>query len=320
MPLTLHATTRRRFLGRCAAAAAGWAAFPPREARADEGESSEWIALASDAHVHADPERVRVGRNVLSNFVRVRDQVLAHPAKFQWLLINGDVAFQTGRAGDYETFLRHAQPLRDAGLSLHATLGNHDDRRELLKSFGLVEREGAQVANKRVDVVETRHVRWFLLDSLETVGATPGALGDAQIEWLDRELSRLSDKPAFVMAHHNFNYHFDVKSRAKEVVPCADRRLPAPGLADGKRLLEVLAAHECVSAYFCGHTHQWNVVDWNGIRLVNLPATGYPFRDADAIGWVACRTGPRRAELIMHALDERHKHHQLRVDVFYRGS
>lgn len=321
MPFALHTTTRRRFVWRCAAAATvGWAAPRPRWARADENESSEWIALASDTHVHADPARVRVGRNVLSNFIRVRDQILSHPADFRRVFVNGDMAFQTGRAGDYETFLKHAEPMREAGLSIHATLGNHDDRGQFLKSFGLVERGGAPVADKRVDVVDTRHVRWFLLDSLETVGATPGAVGDAQIEWLDRELSRRSDKPAFVMAHHNFNYHFDVKAYAKEVVPCADRRLPAPGLTDGKRLLDVLAAHGCVSAYFCGHTHQWNVVDWNGIRLVNLPATGYPFRDADAIGWVACRTDSQRAELVVYSLDETHKHHELRVEVRYRGS
>lgn len=316
MPINLAPQTRRQFLARIAATAGYCAGVRSSSAAKPAG---ELVALIADTHLSGEPKKERAGQKLLPNFRRVREEILAFPVPPSRVLLNGDCAFLFGEEADYQLFLDNARPILDAGLPIHISMGNHDDRDQFWKLVAPEGRKASGVADKYAVVVESPQVNWFLIDSLERIMATPGSLGEIQLDWLDHELGSRSDKPAFILCHHNFNF-YHVKPHAKIIVDCADHRLPAPGLTDGKRLLDVLAAHSHVSAFFCGHTHQWNVVDWNGIRLVNLPSAAYPFRIADAIGWVACRTYADRAELELRSLDPAHKHHGQKVELPYRPS
>lgn len=315
MPISLEPHTRRQFLAQVAAASclAGVG-----NVFADD-DSVEFVALLADTHLSGDREKMRAGRKLLPNFLRVRDEILGSTKPPSRVFLNGDCAFLSGQEADYRIFLDRARPIVDAGLPIHISMGNHDDREQFWKLVSPEGRKATGVEDKYAIVVESKHVNWFMVDSLERIMATPGSLGETQLDWLDKELGKRSDKPAFLLCHHNFNF-YHIKPDVKVIVECADHRLPAPGLTDGKRLLEVLAAHPQVSAFFCGHTHQWNVVDWKGIQFVNLPSAAYPFRDADAIGWVACRLQSDKAELELRSLDPAHKHHGLKVDIPYRPS
>jgi 3',5'-cyclic AMP phosphodiesterase CpdA len=168
-------------------------------------------------------------------------------------------------------------------------------------------------------MVDAGPVRWFLLDSLEKVNETPGTLGEKQLTWLDQSLAKHADKPALVMAHH----HVDVAKllRSGEVLaPIAGNRIPVGGLTDGNRLLDILQSHRHVSAYFFGHTHQWNILRWEGISLVNLPCVAYPFTPDDPNGWVLSVSQASRTDLELCALDAKHQMHGQKVTLPHRGA
>ena len=317
MPIEIAPITRRSFLGRAAAVTTGLVAAG--SLRANEASPHETLALCSDTHIAADPATLRSDVNMSAHFQEALKQIITSPDKPGRLMINGDCAYLTGQPDDYKTFLGHLTPVREAGLPITLALGNHDDRdpfRSALKETGI---EPSPVPDKQVAIVPGKHVNWFLLDSLEAVNSTPGLLGKPQLDWLDGVLKQHADKPAFVMAHHNVEYRKHLKS-AEVIVEVADRRIPAAGLTDDEQLLEVLAAHSNVAAYFCGHTHQWNVVRWKGISFVNLPCTAYPFLPPDPVGWVICRHGADKTEIELRTLDGKHRSHGQKVDLPYRGA
>jgi 3',5'-cyclic-AMP phosphodiesterase len=123
MPLTLPAT-RRRFLTGAAATAVATLS------RAQEATTSELWYLMSDTHIAADPATFAREVNVAAHLEQAVKGVLAgqQQEKAFGLFINGDLALDNGQPGDYATFVKLLQPVRDSGLDVHLTLGNHDDR------------------------------------------------------------------------------------------------------------------------------------------------------------------------------------------------
>src|SRR5690606_25576581 len=95
------------------------------------------------------------------------------------------------------------QPLSEAGLPLHLTMGNHDDRAPLYQALAAQRPSDPPVDSKHVSVIESPHANWFLLDSLYQVNVVTGELGAEQLAWIEKELDARQDKPAIVMAHHN---------------------------------------------------------------------------------------------------------------------
>ena len=60
--------------------------------------------------------------------VQVVDEVLAEKDSIAGVIINGDCAFNDGQPGDYTTLIRILKPFTNAGIAIHCTLGNHDNR------------------------------------------------------------------------------------------------------------------------------------------------------------------------------------------------
>ena len=317
MPIEIAPVTRRSFLAHAVVATGGFVSAG--HLPAGESEGVETVALCSDTHIAADPRTVRAEVNMSTNLREALRQIVNSPDKPARVLINGDCAYINGQPDDYQTFLTHLSPVREAGLRVTLLLGNHDDREPLQKALKEVGIDASPVPHKQVAIVRTKHVNWFLLDSLDMVNSTPGLLGKAQLDWLDGALRENAGKPAFVMAHHNVDHRKHLKS-GEVIVDVVDRRLPAPGLIDDEPLLEILTAHPNVASYFCGHTHQWNVVRWKGISFVNLPCTAYPFLVADPVGWVICRLGADKTEIELRTLDEKHRSHGQKVVLPYQGA
>lgn len=298
MPINLPPITRRRFLATTAASLLGANAVRA----AGPADEHSW-ALLSDPHIAADRTTVSRGAKMADKLAATVKGVLALPTLPANVLINGDCALKIGEPGDYATFTDLVKPLREAGMTLHLTLGNHDDRIVFRKALESQRDVVRPLADRNVAIVRAARANFFLLDSLDAVNITPGKLGEAQIAWLARHVDINADKPAIVCVHHNLN-----EGRAQN------------GIIDTKPLLAVLEPRKQVKAFVFGHTHVWNVKEHvSGIHFVNLPAVGYPFAPAQPTGWVHCTLAENGAKLKLSSLDPKHAAHGQMVDLKWRA-
>lgn len=298
MPIHLPTVSRRGFLAGSVGAAAGLLSLRSLAGAAADVDANAF-ALLADTHVDADPATVARGVNMNDHCRRAVRQVLALDRRPGAVMINGDAAYLDGRAGDYEQLDRCLRPLFEADIPVHITMGNHDDRGPF---YGVMQRmrpESPPLAGWHVDVLETEHANWFLVDSLDQVNVTPGRLGERQRAWLDEALAALPDKPALVVGHH---YPEDGNGN---------------GLQDSDAMFDIFARHEHVKAYVFGHSHRWHNAERDGVRLINLPAVAYVFNDRETSGWVLGRTSRDGLELEYQALDGEHRYHGQRVEVTF---
>ncbi len=297
MPLHLIPPTRRRFLQ--AALVGGTAWFASRYSVAAESKASdEWWALLSDPHIAADPKESARGITMLDCLNRIVDEILAEPSPPEGVIINGDCAYSRGQAEDYATLSTALRRLADAGLPIHMTMGNHDDRKPFYDTFASQRADNALVDGKHVSILSTPTTNLFLMDSLLEVNVVTGELGQPQLDWLGSALDAHSEKPAIVFAHHNLQ--FELKEPQTII----------GGLKDSQQLVDLLSARPHVQAYVFGHTHHWNVSEMQEeLHLVNLPACSYVFNPAHPNGWVRAKFGPDQLALELRALDRSHSQH-----------
>jgi 3',5'-cyclic AMP phosphodiesterase CpdA len=269
MPITLPPLSRRQFLARSAAAASALAQGPLLRGADVSRADADRFALLSDIHIAADRAKVSRMANMADHLVAAVKEVAALSPRPVAGFINGDLAFGTGESGDYATMLELLRPLREAGLPLHLTLGNHDHRQRFLAAVPAEQVDKSPVADRVACLVESPRANWYVLDSLKQTNETPGVVGEEQLKWLSGALDERASKPAIVMVHHN---------------PDLDPTHKA--LTDTAALLEVLTPRKHVKALLFGHTHAWSVKEQDGLHLVNLPAVAYAFQDGYPVGWV----------------------------------
>jgi 3',5'-cyclic AMP phosphodiesterase CpdA len=139
-----------------------------------------------------------------------------------------------------------------------------------------------QIPDRHVMVIEHAVVRIVILDSLLNVNKVEGLLGQRQRAWLAGYLPRAADRPVVLMVHHTLG--------------------DGDGdLLDADRLFALIRPHRQVKAVFYGHSHVWSLAQRQGVRLVNLPAVGYNFRDQDPVGWVTAKFQRDGVLLTLHA-------------------
>jgi len=308
MPIHLAPTSRRAFLNRLALGGASLtlAGALPRPALGGADEpSGGYVALLADTHIDADAGKLVHGDvNLSANFRAVVADVLAQPEPPAALVVVGDLALKNGKAGDYERFLEIVAPLRERGIPIHLTLGNHDDRANFRQAL---KREDDVAADRCSAVVEAAGLRLILLDSLDQVDQVPGLLGDSQRAWLETTLDAAPDSPTIVLVHH----HPDLSPE------------PAPGaLQDSAALFEAIRPRKQVKALVFGHTHTWRRWEDDGMHLLNLPAVAYHFATPQPLGW--CRLQPRpdgrgAALLLSCTAGDRSKHGE-RAELAWRGA
>ncbi len=303
MPIHLPPLPRRTFLRRSLAATAGLLTFPSLRA-AQGGADPDRFALLSDTHIAADRALVMRSVNMTEHLEAAVKGVLSLGAKPAGVFVNGDCAVLKGLAEDYATFSSLVAPMREAGLPLHLTLGNHDDRDVFRTALKDAVPAAPPLASKHVSIVEAAKANWFLLDSLHEVNKTPGTLGDEQRAWLAKALDERSTKPALVMVHHN---------------PASPTPEKKTGLTDATELLEMLRPRRHVKAVIFGHTHTWRFTEQDGLHLVNLPAVAYPFAATEVTGWVDLKLSEKGAALTMHAHDTQHAAHGKTTEIAWRA-
>jgi len=305
MPITLPPITRRQFIKR-SLAYGGTAVIAPRVlAAADHGDTGldqNRVALLADTHISADPSQRYPGTkwpgspvkeeehewvNMADCLSKAAKNIIALNPRPAHLIVNGDCALSNGKEGEYKEFLRLVEPLRAAGITIHVTIGNHDNREKLWQLLPFLKREQMGV---QAGVIELPLVNLVLLDS-----GRRGLLGEAQLDWLAKELDQRTDKPALVFGHFN---------------PYPNRGIrPIKGMRDGAALLKLLAGRKHAQAYFYGHTHEWQYDQVDHLHLINQPAVSYYFGKGHAHGWVDMKLTGKSAELQLHCIDNKHKQH-----------
>lgn len=297
MPITLPAHSRRHWIKGSLAAM-----LAPRWLQAKTTDAETWV-LFSDTHIPTDPKAEARGIIMGDNLTRCANQVLKLGSKPFGVIVNGDCAYLEGQPSDYATFVNLINPLRDSGIPVHCTLGNHDNRKNFMAALTSVQ-DPHPVEGKHVSTLSSASVNWVLLDSLDQVNQTPGQLGDTQLGWLDRTLAKLPNKPTVVVAHHN----------PQGEVPEGKK---ATGMLDSDALFKVLAKHKKVKAFVFGHTHNWSHrQDENtGLHLINLPPVAYVFGTDRPNGWVVARATAEKLEFELRALNPAHAQHGEKIEL-----
>ena len=304
MPLHLPPLTRRAFLRRSLAATASLLTIPALRAAQSDTDPDRW-ALLSDTHIAADRAAIVHNVNMTDHLEAAVRGVRALASRPAGVFVNGDCAVLKGLAEDYATFSTLIAPMREAGLPIHLTLGNHDDREIFRTSLKDALPAAPPLASRHVSIVEGARANWFLLDSLDIVNKTPGTLGDEQRAWLAMALDAHTTKPALVMVHHN---------------PISATPEKKTGLLDAEQLLAILLPRRHVKALFFGHTHTWRFAEQDGLHLVNLPAVAYPFTATEVTGWVDAKLTEKGATLTLHAHDTQHAAHGKITELNWRAA
>lgn len=296
MPLHLAPLSRRQFLRRTVAGAASVVALPSVRsfAAGAKGSDPKLWALFSDTHIAADPAAVAREVNMAEHLKTAVADVLALPTAPAGVLINGDCSLDHGVPEDYTTFTQLLEPLSGAGMPIHMTLGNHDDREVFWNALKVARASAPPVVAKHVSIVEAGEANLFLLDSLEVTKKTPGLLGEEQRTWLAKALDERAGKPALVMVHHNPNPADGSKKS---------------GLTDTEELLAILLPRRQVKALIFGHSHTWRLDQRDGMHLINLPAVAYPFTKTEVTGWVKAQLAASGVTLEVQATDKSHPQH-----------
>ena len=191
----------------------------------------------------------------------------------------GDLAYLTGRKEEYARLKEIIAPLEAAGIQLTMAMGNHDRRDHFAEAFPSYAAR-SQMADRHVFIVETPYADFIALDTLQAspdpdTWITPGALNEAQVEWLKERLAAYQ-KPVFVMSHHPLE-EIGIKKILMESPTCC--------------------------GYIYGHNHVWrpgwvhqNYRDRTVLRTLCIPSTGH-WGD---IGYVLMDLGETEATARLH--------------------
>jgi len=265
-------------------------------AEVDEG----LIAILNDTHIGAQQAAdAAIPKNLRSTI----EWLLTLPKRPAAVIINGDLALKDGRRGDYERFAKLIAPLQAAGLPLHLTMGNHDDRAVF---YEVLKQSSSAVESKFISMVELPGVNLFMLDSLKATMVTQGLLGEAQLEWLVKLLDAHADKPALLFAHHNPRLGGE------------PQHFPG-GLEDSEPLWQAISTRKHVKAYIHGHIHHRNFFEHEGIHILNTPATSYVAdKKTSTTGWTMLRLTPEGAEATTHTHQADHAWNGVKVPLRWR--
>jgi 3',5'-cyclic-AMP phosphodiesterase len=307
MPLHLPPLSRRGFLVRSlAAGTAGLLSLKELSFAAEDGVDANRFALLADTHIPNGPSIAARGVNMTDHLRRVGQELVALSPKPAGVIINGDCAYLAGFREDYVNLAGLLEPIGQAGLPVHLTMGNHDDRGPFYEVLADQRPENPPLESRHVTILETPRVNLILLDSLWRVNVVTGEIGREQLDWLAAALDARADKPAVVIAHHDFQWD----------AATADRIV---GLRDSDALFEILKPRKHVKAYLFGHRHRWTFDERDGIHLINLPAVAYVFGPDDPSGWVDAHFQDDRLDLELRCLDKDHLQHGEQLQFAWRA-
>jgi len=276
----LKSIDRRSFIKTSLAALGAIVTLDAASASAGGEKSVARWALLSDTHIPADVENNYRGFYPYRNLQKVAKDIAS--ASPDAAVITGDLARLEGKTADYANLKKLLNPVAEK-LPVFMALGNHDDRRNFDKVF--IEHPGRKqhIRGKHVVVVEKGPVRLIVLDSLLYANKTPGLLGKAQRQWLANYLKECDERPTMLCFHHTLG--------------------DGDGdLLDVPRLFDLVKPIRKVKAILYGHSHAYGFSRIEDIHLINLPAVGYNFSNAQPVGWVEAELAATGGKFTLRAL------------------
>lgn len=305
MPIHL---SRREFIKWTAAASASLVTFRPAHG-AQRDVDPDLIAVLNDSHVSENTAMAPNGQNISGNLAHAVGYLLGLPRRPAAVFINGDLAHNRGLPGDYRQLATLIRPLTEAGIELHLTMGNHDDRAACFDVLSEHRTTSLPVASKHVAVVSTPRANFFLLDSLTETNVVIGELGAEQQTWLLRALDAHADRPAILVVHHNPQFSPNGP----------EAKFVWSGLRDAATLFDAIAMRRHVKAYVHGHVHSWGLGRHDDLHVVNTPAVGYVAKDGPSTtGWTMCRLRDDGATLTTYTIDGTHAWHDKSYELTWR--
>ena len=267
------------------------AASPPRVAEFASGliyscslpavAEPRWAWLA-DTHICGDAEAERNGWRPARQLGDIARQVSA--ARPHGLLVNGDIAWQAGTIEDYRLFRTLMRPA--AGLPMVLGVGNHDRRDHMLAV--LAGRSGSE-PSWIAAVVEQPPNRFLVLDSQIDPESVGGEVGPEQLEWLRTEIALSEHLRTILFVHH-----------------------PGRSISEGCKDFDALArlARGCASiqAIVTAHDHALSVTRREGVHLIGLPSSAFPFIDGTDCGWIEAAFCAEGLRLSFHGTGGSSKH------------
>lgn len=215
------------------------------------------IAQISDMHV--EPAEALIGRfDTRMSLVRVIEALNALDVRPDLVLATGDLV-NYGTAKEYATLREILSRIREP---LFVIPGNHDERRALVAAFpdhNYLPRRGERLAYG----IDWGGRRLVGLDSV-IPGEDKGALGEAQLRWLDAELEAHAERPTLIFLHHP---PIEIGVPAFDAIACAD----------GARLEHVVRRHAQVRGVLAGHVHRVAVAPFAHTIATVALSTCYAF-------------------------------------------
>lgn len=208
------------------------------------------IAHISDPHITTGP----LAAGPAFGLHQALGRLSGLPRRPDCVVITGDLVDR----GEPEEYAALRTLLGRTKLPIHLVAGNHDERGAMLAAFG-----GDPMISGGTDrlhyTVAYPAATICVLDSL-IPGSAAGHLDADQLHWLDGELARRPDVPAFVCLHH----------------PPLSVGLPFMDtikLDNGAELGEVLRRHRNVTRILAGHLHRTVTATFAGSVLTVAPST-----------------------------------------------
>lgn len=288
MPVHLLPVSRRAFLNQLGGAVVFGSAI---RATGTPQMDPDRIAILNDTHIgEKQPSDSPIPTN-LREAVAWLVGLERHPAA---VIINGDLALNDGQSGDYEHFAKLIAPLRGAGIPVHLTLGNHDNRDVFYKVLESEKSAEPPLTSRHLSMIPLAKANLFLLDSLKGTNVMQGMLGKEQLTWLSRILDMHPDKPALIFAHHNPRLG-------------GEEKYFDGGLDDSNPLWDILVTRVHVKAYVHGHIHGRHYARHRNIHIIDTPATSFVLRDKESTtGWTMAQLSDRGGEFTTRTHFKRH--------------
>jgi 3',5'-cyclic AMP phosphodiesterase CpdA len=142
--------------------------------------------------------------------------------------------------------------------------GNHDDPAVMAEAFPMHRYLRASPAGTYDYVVDLGEVVLLALDTTVR-GHAHGAVGSAQLAWLDATLERLAAKPVLIAMHH-------------PPFETGIWWMDAMGLEGAGELAAVLGRHANAQRVICGHIHRSITATVGGAIVSVAPSTGQQVR------------------------------------------
>lgn len=271
-------------------------AFPLRGLAALDTSGGDEVVIINDIHLTGIPEE-KIPANAKADSDHLQSavkQILALPKKPAAVIINGDLALSIGTAADYAVVRALIAPLRDAGIPVHLTLGNHDVRDVFKQAFPEMKSASDLKDPRHNSLIDLPSTRVILLDTLDQTPGPGGKLGAEQIAWVLAKIDEAPTKQVVLIGHHNPQVGGD-SSHHKG------------GLADTADFWPEIAQRPQVKAYIHGHTHEWTQAMENGVHIISTIACAYVFNPKiNATGWTSARFNAHGFQLKLNTLESDH--------------